>query len=408
MGHHTDSGGSDRRTFLRAAGAAGVAGLAGCLGGGGEGSNGSEATDTAASDTDTESGGTETEASGTDTEASETDTEVSETDTEGSETDTEGSDTDTESGGTNGTEGTESGSASLTFGGDGEINMGVSPSVPQDNLVQQYGPIRDRLQSYVTENYEVPDGFSASMFVGNNYSAIIQALGQGTADIAETGPFAAALGVKSGNADVILQRKGYGSWTYVSQIATAPDSDIESLADLSGKRVSFSDRLSTSGCLYPLYDMKTEGGVDIGDLPEGTGANADIEATFAGGHPASYELLANGRVDAAAMGGFVPGIIGEDTFQENARLFHKHEGLPRAPIVVSTELGDTASSALQQAFLEAPETIYLGADGEADGDDEENPDDLWFTEVREADVETYRNVIDVANELGVNEDIFQS
>ena len=366
MGHYTDSGGSDRRTFLRAAGAAGVAGLAGCLGGGGEGSNGSEATDTAASDTDTESGGT------------------------------------------NGTEGTESGSASLTFGGDGEINMGVSPSVPQDNLVQQYGPIRDRLQSYVTENYEVPDGFSASMFVGNNYSAIIQALGQGTADIAETGPFAAALGVKSGNADVILQRKGYGSWTYVSQIATAPDSDIESLADLSGKRVSFSDRLSTSGCLYPLYDMKTEGGVDIGDLPEGTGANADIEATFAGGHPASYELLANGRVDAAAMGGFVPGIIGEDTFQENARLFHKHEGLPRAPIVVSTELGDTASSALQQAFLEAPETIYLGADGEADGDDEENPDDLWFTEVREADVETYRNVIDVANELGVNEDIFQS
>ena len=401
MGYHTDSSGSDRRAFLRAAGAAGVAGLAGCLGGGGEGSNGSEATDTAASDTDTESGGTETEASGTDTEASETDTEVS-------ETDTEGSDTDTESGGTNGTEGTESGSASLTFGGDGEINMGVSPSVPQDNLVQQYGPIRDRLQSYVTENYEVPDGFSASMFVGNNYSAIIQALGQGTADIAETGPFAAALGVKSGNADVILQRKGYGSWTYVSQIATAPDSDIESLADLSGKRVSFSDRLSTSGCLYPLYDMKTEGNVNIGDLPEGTGANADIEATFAGGHPASYELLANGRVDAAAMGGFVPGIIGEDTFQENARLFHKHEGLPRAPIVVSTELGDTASSALQQAFLEAPETIYLGADGEADGDDEENPDDLWFTEVREADVETYRNVIDVANELGVNEDIFQS
>jgi phosphonate transport system substrate-binding protein len=406
MGHYTDSGGSDRRTFLRAAGAAGVAGLAGCLGGGGEESNGSEATDTAASDTDTESGGTETEASGTDTEASETDTEVSETDTEGSETDTEGS--DTESGGTNGTEGTESGSASLTFGGDGEINMGVSPSVPQDNLIQQYGPIRDRLQSYVTENYEVPDGFSASMFVGNNYSAIIQALGQGTADIAETGPFAAALGVKSGDADVILQRKGYGSWTYVSQIATAPDSDIEELSDLSGKRVSFSDRLSTSGCLYPLYDMKTEGGVDIGDLPEGTGANADIEATFAGGHPASYELLANGRVDAAAMGGFVPGIIGEDTFEGNARLFHKHEGLPRAPIVVSTELGDTASSALQQAFLEASETIYLGADGEADGDDEENPDDLWFTEVREANVDTYGNVIDVANELGVNEDIFQS
>jgi phosphonate transport system substrate-binding protein len=241
------------------------------------------------------------------------------------------------------------------------------------------------------------------MFVGNNYSAIIQALGLGTADIAETGPFAAALGVKSDNADIILQRKGYGSWEYVSQIATTPDSDIESLSDLSGKRVAFSDQLSTSGCLYPLYDMKTEGNVDIGDLPEGNGANANIEATFAGGHPASYELLANGRVDAAAMGGFVPGIVGEDTFEENARVFHKHEGLPRAPIVVSTELGDAEQQALQAAFLEAPDSIYQGADGESGTED-----DLWFSAVREATVDTYQSVIDVANELGVNEEIFES
>lgn len=304
------------------------------------------------------------------------------------------------------TAGNESGggeeSTQLTFGGDGEINMGVSPSVPQDNLIQQYGPVRDHLQSYVAENYSVPDGLKASMFVGNNYSAIIQALGQGTADLAETGPFAAALGVKSDNADIVLQRKGYGSWTYMSQIATSTDSDIESLSDLEGKRVAFSDQLSTSGCLYPLYDMKTEGDLDVGDLPESSGANANFEATFAGGHPASYELLANGRVDAAAMGGFVPGIVGEEEFESNARVFHKHDGLPRAPIVVSADLGDDEQSAIQQAFLEAPQSIYHGQDGEKGTDD-----DLWFSAVREASVETYQGVIDVANELGVSQDIFQ-
>ena len=352
---------SRRREFLKTASALGAAGLiAGCTGGDGDGGGGENASGDGGN-----AGENETTEAGN------------------------------ESGG-------DEESSQLTFGGDGEINMGVSPSVPQDNLIQQYGPVRDHLQSYVTENYDVPDGLEASMFVGNNYSAIIQALGQGTADLAETGPFAAALGVKSDNADIVLQRKGYGSWTYVSQMATSPDSDIESLSDLEGKRVAFSDQLSTSGCLYPLYDMKTEGGLDVGDLPEGSGTNADFEATFAGGHPASYELLANGRVDAAAMGGFVPGIIGEDEFESNARVFHRHEGLPRAPIVVSADLGDDEQSALQQAFLEAPQSIYHGQDGEEGTDD-----DLWFSDVREADVETYQGVIDVANELDVSQDIFQ-
>lgn len=349
---------SRRREFLKTASAVGAAGLiAGCTGGDGGDGDGDGGDETTPTD--------------------------------------QGTTAENESGG-------DGESAQLTFGGDGEINMGVSPSVPQDNLIQQYGPVRDHVQEYVTENYDVPDGLEASMFVGNNYSAIIQALGQGTADLAETGPFAAALGVKSENADIILQRRGYGSWTYVSQMAAAPDSDIESLSDLEGKRVAFSDRLSTSGCLYPLYDMKTEGGIDVGDLPESNGTDAAFEATFAGGHPASYELLANGRVDAAAMGGFVPGIVGEDEFESNARVFHKHDGLPRAPIVVSTGLGDEEQGALQQAFLDAPDSIYYGKDGEKGTDD-----DLWFSAVRKADVETYQGVIDVANELGVSQDIFQ-
>ena len=292
----------------------------------------------------------------------------------------------------------------MTFGGDGAVDFGISPSVPQEDLNVQYSPLLDHIGSYLQDNHDVPSGLEVEGTIGSNYSAVIQALGQGTMDVAETGPFAAALGVKTGNAEIILQRYGYGSWEYASIIATPNDSDITELSDLSGKTVAFSDRLSTSGCLYPLYSMSDQGGLDVGELPEGNGSQAEFDARFAGGHVGSYTLLEQGQVDAAAMGGFVrdtkTGPTPED-WQSVATTLHEDTGLPRAPIVVSPELSDEAKTAVQDAFLEGPDSIYYGADGE-DGTD----DDLWFGDVRAAGQEEYQSVIDVADELGVGTDIF--
>ena len=293
----------------------------------------------------------------------------------------------------------------MTFGGDGTVDFGISPSVPQEDLEVQYSPFLDHLESYLSENHDVPDDLTVEGTVGSNYSAIIQSLGEGTTDVAETGPFAAGLGVMTGNAEIILQRYGYGSWEYKSIIATPNDSDITELSDLSGATVAFSDRLSTSGALYPLYSMSDQGGIDVGNLPEGDGSQAEFDARFAGGHVGSYTLLEEGRVDAAAMGGFVrdtgTGPAPEE-WQEVATTLHEDEGLPRAPLVVSPELSDDVKTAIQEAYLEAPDSVYYGADGE-DGTD----DDLWFGRVREASQEEYQSVIDVADELGVGTDTFE-
>ena len=344
-----------RRTFLKSAGTVGLAGLvAGCSG------------------SSSGSGSTETEGS--------TDTATSTPTT------------------------TATPEPQMTFGGDGTVNFGLSPSVPQEDLEVQYSPFMDHIGSYLQDNYQVPSDLSVEGTVGSNYSAIIQSLGQGTLDVAETGPFAAGLGVKTGNAEIILQRYGYGSWEYKSIIATPNDSDITELSDLSGKTVAFSDRLSTSGALYPLFSMSSQGGLDVGELPEGNGSQAEFDARFAGGHVGSYTLLEQGQVDAAAMGGFVrdtkTGPTPEE-WQSVATTLHEDTGLPRAPLVVSPELSDDAKTAIQEAILSGPESIYLGQDGE-DGTD----DDLWFGRVREAGQEEYQSVIDVADELGVGTDIF--
>ncbi len=357
-----------RRTFLKGLGAVGTAGiLAGCGGDGGDG----------------ESDGSDGGSDGSD----------------GSDGGSDGSDGD---GG--GSTDTATPDPSVTFGGDEEINFNLSPSVPQEDLNVQYSPLRDHIQDYVTSNYDTPEGLEARMNIGSNYSAVIQALGQGTADLAETGPFAAAVGVETDNLDVVLQRFGYGTWTYKSIIAVRNDSDISEIADLEGRRVAFSDPLSTSGFLFPAAGMK-EAGIDIGNLPEGNGSQAAFDPVFAGGHVQSYTLLAEEQVDAAGMGGFVRDTKTgptPDEFSEVATTLHEDDGLPRAPIVVSSQLPDESKDAIKQAFLEAPDEVYWGADGEEGTDD-----DLWFGNVREATVDDYQVVIDTANTLGIGPDFFE-
>jgi phosphonate transport system substrate-binding protein len=280
---------------------------------------------------------------------------------------------------------------------DGEIDFNVSPSVPQEDLEVQYSPVRE----FLSEEFDR----TTKMNLADNYSAVIEALGSGTTDVAETGPLAAALGVNDDSAEIILQRKGYGTWTYKSIIAVRTDSDIEDVADIEGKSVAFSDPLSTSGALYPLYNI-SQAGVDIGNLPEGNGSEAAFDAVFAGGHVSAYEQLVQGQVEAAGMGGFVrdtaAGPSPED-FENDARTIAESSGLPRAPIVVSPELSDERTETLQQAFIDAPQEIYWGADSEEGSDD-----DLWFDDVREAGVDRYQSVVNVATELGVGTGVFES
>ncbi|MFC7176856.1 PhnD/SsuA/transferrin family substrate-binding protein [Halosegnis marinus] len=276
--------------------------------------------------------------------------------------------------------------------GDGRATFYMSPSEPQQLMEAQYAPVQEMLESDLDVN-------SATLQYAAGYSAVLQSLGGGTGDIAETGPFAAALGVANDRCDIILQRFGYGSWTYASVIVTQEGSDIESLSDLEGERVAFADRLSASGALYPLYMLK-QAGLSIGDLPTDTG-DADFTPQFSS-HAEAFAALERGQVAAAGVGQFIT-LNDNRELIDGFRYVETTEDIPRAPIVVSPELSDEEQTAVKEAFLDAGDELYLGEDGEADTED-----DLWFSDVREADNETYQPVVDVANDLGVSAELLDS
>jgi phosphonate transport system substrate-binding protein len=365
---------SRRRHFLQTVAGAGIVGLAGC--------NALER-DNATSDEENQSESTEDEDTNPDEENQSESTEDEDTnpDEKNQSESTEDEDTNQDA---------------EAFG-NGKLTVTVSPSVPQSDLRKQYSPVGDYLEDELDVETELN--------LEDNSSAVIQSLGAGTSNVAETGPFAAVLGSQSDNAEIVLQRQGYGSWTYASGIAVRRDSNIDELADLEGKRVAFADQLSTSGALFPLFAMKNEGGLDIGALPERQGAGAEFEALFTGAHTTSYEALAAETADAAAMGGFVEGLksgASDDAWEETAEWLHRTDGLPRAPIVVSPELSDENQQKVVDALLEAPEDIYWGADGK-----EGTNDDLWFNAVREVDAQRYQLILDAANELGIGVEIFE-
>ena len=284
---------------------------------------------------------------------------------------------------------------------DGKIRMLMSPTEPQEQMRAQYVPIKERFESYVDEID------TAELKYAANYSATLEALNSGTADVAETGPFAAALGVNSEKGDIILQRHAYGTWTYWSVIVTREDSDISEPADLKGKKVAFGDPLSASGSLYPLYMLK-QAGLSIPESP-GSPEGADFDPTWSS-HANAFEAMMNGQADAAGVGRFITWDNDAGDYVDGVKEVDIRSDIPRAPILVSPKLSDDEKTAITEAFTEAPESLYYGEDGKKDNTDSEadDPDDdIWFDGVRKADNSVYQPVVDVANELGYGQDIFE-
>jgi phosphonate transport system substrate-binding protein len=216
----------------------------------------------------------------------------------------------------------------------------------------------------------------------------------------EMGPFAAALGVRDDALNIALQRYAYGGWEYASVLITTQDSDIESIEDIEGSTVAFADTLSASGSLYPLY-MIQDAGIEIGGLPEDS-SGAAFEATFSS-HAAAFEQLQAGQADAAGVGFFQAVVDGDEQrgeYKEGIQEIAIEEGIPRAPICTTPQFSDAQRQAVVDAFLNAPDEMYYGADGE-----EGTEDDIWFSDVREADAGTYEPVVEVARELGIESDL---
>lgn len=186
-------------------------------------------------------------------------------------------------------------------------------------------------------------GMTFDLSVTQSYSAAVEALCSGSADIAFVGPAAYLQAHQRGCADLLAVGVRDGKSLYYSGIFVSEGSNLRSLADLKGRRMAFGDINSTSSFLMPVAMM-----IGAGVTPE-----RDLAAVqLTGSHPNSLSALRAGEVDAAALSfdsfdralrANVPGV-------ENLRVLARSMPMPYPPFVVSTRLPTDQQKRLREGF----------------------------------------------------------
>jgi phosphonate transport system substrate-binding protein len=188
-------------------------------------------------------------------------------------------------------------------------------------------------------------GVDVSGAVGTSYTAVIEAMRSKKVDIGFYGPFSYILAHAEANAQALIQGQDKDGKlaVYNSYILVPADSPITMLADLRGKSFSFVDPASTSGHLVPSYTILQKGGLK----------ETDYKPIYAGSHPASYQAVANKKVDAGAIASdiYATGVAAGTIDASKVKIIDTSFAIPGSPIAIRGDIPQADQDLFAQLFL---------------------------------------------------------
>lgn len=138
-------------------------------------------------------------------------------------------------------------------------------------------------------------GVPVRVTIASDYTAVIEALRNRTADLAFVHPVGYVLAQREAGATIVARNLWHGKTTFTSRFYVRKASGLTTLESLRGKTVAFVDPASSSGYIYPMVLLLQRG------LVRGRDPRTFFrEVVFAGSHDASMRALLNGHVDAIA------------------------------------------------------------------------------------------------------------
>ncbi|MCD2440804.1 phosphate/phosphite/phosphonate ABC transporter substrate-binding protein [Agromyces sp. SYSU K20354] len=224
----------------------------------------------------------------------------------------------------------------------GVADAGSSFAVDENTLVfgvvpdsvdteTNYQPLMDYLAQETGKNVEYHES--------TDYAALIEAAVAGKIDVASFSGFTYVTATNNG-AEItpissIVTAEGQEPG-YFSQAIVPAGSDITDLAGFEGKKVCFVDPSSTSGYLFPSYNL----------LNEGIDPEADVTPVFAGKHDVSVTKVGEG-VECEA------GFAEDSEVAKSDRVEIVAETMvPGAPIVVSNTLPEELAAQITDVLGE--------------------------------------------------------
>lgn len=171
------------------------------------------------------------------------------------------------------------------------FTMYFVPSVDAQQITTSTEALTKFVSKEVSQKlYGTDEGFYVASGVPQSYIAVAEALGTRKADFAAFTTFAYILAkdIKKFDVEAVFTVvRGKDEMTYKGQIITRSDSKINSIEDLKGKKMAFTDPASTSGFILPSQLLKSKG-IQLGDT------------VFGGKHDSVVTMVYQGQVDAGA------------------------------------------------------------------------------------------------------------
>lgn len=252
--------------------------------------------------------------------------------------------------------GSEEPTAENNYGLD-EIVMVRIPGEDSEKNVQ--------LQDNLAADMEEALGIPCTVYRATDYSAAVEAMRTGNAQLAELGPFSYVTARERAGAEALVVRgnKETGIGGYTSMFIVKADSDIETLADLQGRTFAFCDPESTSGNIIPsdiILNELPELGLTFDDLH--TDGKFFKSAMYSGSHISSVQAVVQGNVDAAAVSSvtmdnqIAAGIVKESDF----KVIYESPTIPYNPVAVQKDLPQELKDKLKEFLLSYDDPEFFG------------------------------------------------
>lgn len=200
----------------------------------------------------------------------------------------------------------------------------------------------------------------------SDYTAIIEALRTGKADMAYMGALAVAMGAERAGVTPIVMKAPDGDKAqavYHSVFVTQKDnSEINSIKDFKGKTIAFVDPDSTSGNLVPTSEiMKAFPDLHLTNEKIHTNGEFFEAVSFSGKHQAGLQAVIKGDVDIVPISDqIMASEFKNGNADENAvKVVHSSAAIPAEAMVVSKTVNEDLKKTLTKFLVEYNNKDYF-------------------------------------------------
>lgn len=200
----------------------------------------------------------------------------------------------------------------------------------------------------------------------SDYTAIIEALRTGKADMAYMGALAVAMGAERAGVTPIVMKAPNGDKAqavYHSVFVTQKDnSKINSIKDFKGKTIAFVDPDSTSGNLVPTSEiMKAFPDLHLTNEKIHTNGEFFEAVSFSGKHQAGLQAVIKGDVDIVPISDqIMASEFKNGNADENAvKVVHSSAAIPAEAMVVSKTVNEDLKKTLTKFLVEYNNKDYF-------------------------------------------------